>query len=134
MLAAQTENMEVEWQHSDSTVARLSPGCLAALEAARWRLEGAAGHQGNRQQGQPGVGAMKQSGHLSNITADVSLSAAAPRPASPATLALQAKTTKKIVLRLACTVCKAQHMHAIKVRQHCCPPASNALGLQPPSA
>lgn len=29
---------------------------------------------------------------------------------------LQAKTTKKIVLRLACTVCKAQHMHAIKVR------------------
>lgn len=28
---------------------------------------------------------------------------------------LQAKTTKKIVLRLACTVCKAQHMHAIKV-------------------
>ncbi|KAI7845166.1 hypothetical protein COHA_001211 [Chlorella ohadii] len=28
----------------------------------------------------------------------------------------KAKTTKKIVLRLACTVCKAQHMHAIKVR------------------
>lgn len=28
---------------------------------------------------------------------------------------MQAKTTKKIVLRLACTVCKAQHMHAIKV-------------------
>ena len=28
----------------------------------------------------------------------------------------QAKTTKKIVLRLACSVCKAQHMHAIKVR------------------
>jgi len=36
---------------------------------------------------------------------------AARTPALP-----QAKTTKKIVLRLACTVCKAQHMHAIKVR------------------
>ena len=30
----------------------------------------------------------------------------------------QAKTTKKIVLRLACTVCKAQHMHAIKRCKH----------------
>ena len=38
--------------------------------------------------------------------------AALPRAAA----APQAKTTKKIVLRLACTVCKAQHMHAIKVR------------------
>jgi len=28
----------------------------------------------------------------------------------------QAKTTKKIVLRLACNQCKAVHMHAIKVR------------------
>ena len=28
----------------------------------------------------------------------------------------KAKTTKKIVLRLACSVCKAVHMHAIKVR------------------
>lgn len=27
---------------------------------------------------------------------------------------LQAKTTKKIVLRLACNVCKAVHMHPIK--------------------
>ena len=27
----------------------------------------------------------------------------------------KAKTTKKIVLRLACSVCKAVHMHAIKV-------------------
>jgi len=30
--------------------------------------------------------------------------------------AVQAKTTKKIVLRLQCNVCKAVHMHAIKVR------------------
>ncbi|EFN54815.1 hypothetical protein CHLNCDRAFT_134811 [Chlorella variabilis] len=30
----------------------------------------------------------------------------------------KAKTTKKIVLRLACTVCKAQHMHAIKRCKH----------------
>ena len=30
---------------------------------------------------------------------------------------LQAKTTKKIVLRLQCNVCKAVHMHAIKVRR-----------------
>ena len=29
---------------------------------------------------------------------------------------MQAKTTKKIVLRLQCNVCKAVHMHAIKVR------------------
>ena len=28
----------------------------------------------------------------------------------------KAKTTKKIVLRLQCAVCKAVHMHAIKVR------------------
>ena len=28
---------------------------------------------------------------------------------------VQAKTTKKIVLRLQCNVCKAVHMHAIKV-------------------
>ena len=27
----------------------------------------------------------------------------------------KAKTTKKIVLRLQCAVCKAVHMHAIKV-------------------
>ena len=27
----------------------------------------------------------------------------------------KAKTTKKIVLRLACSVCKAVHLHAIKV-------------------
>ena len=30
---------------------------------------------------------------------------------------MQAKTTKKIVLRLQCNVCKAVHMHAIKVRR-----------------
>jgi hypothetical protein len=30
---------------------------------------------------------------------------------------VQAKTTKKIVLRLQCNVCKAVHMHAIKVRR-----------------
>ena len=29
----------------------------------------------------------------------------------------KAKTTKKIVLRLQCSLCKAVHMHAIKVRQ-----------------
>lgn len=29
---------------------------------------------------------------------------------------MQAKTTKKIVLRLVCNVCKAAHMHALKVR------------------
>lgn len=29
----------------------------------------------------------------------------------------KAKTTKKIVLRLQCAVCKAVHMHAIKVRE-----------------
>ena len=33
---------------------------------------------------------------------------------------MQAKTTKKIVLRLACQQCKAVHMHAIKV----CPSAA----------
>ncbi len=33
----------------------------------------------------------------------------------------KAKTTKKIVLRLACSVCKAVHMHAIKVRAVCFP-------------
>ena len=37
---------------------------------------------------------------------------------------LQAKTTKKIVLRLACQQCKAVHMHAIKV----CPSALHTLG------
>ena len=31
-------------------------------------------------------------------------------------LLLQAKTTKKIVLRLQCQTCKAVHMHPIKVR------------------
>ena len=31
----------------------------------------------------------------------------------------KAKTTKKIVLRLQCAVCKAVHMHAIKVRTAC---------------
>ncbi|KAK9837112.1 hypothetical protein WJX81_003714 [Elliptochloris bilobata] len=30
----------------------------------------------------------------------------------------KAKTTKKIVLRLACSVCKAVHMHAIKRCKH----------------
>ena len=35
----------------------------------------------------------------------------------------KAKTTKKIVLRLACSVCKAVHMHAIKV-----PPATCMFG------
>lgn len=35
----------------------------------------------------------------------------------------KAKTTKKIVLRLACSVCKAVHMHAIKV-----PPATGVFG------
>ena len=46
------------------------------------------------------------------------LTCAAACAACPAALParVQAKTTKKIVLRLACTVCKAQHMHAIKVR------------------
>lgn len=29
----------------------------------------------------------------------------------------QAKTTKKIVLRLQCSVCKYTHMHPIKVRR-----------------
>lgn len=33
----------------------------------------------------------------------------------------KAKTTRKIVLRLQCQVCKAQHMHAIKVRGVCAP-------------
>lgn len=37
----------------------------------------------------------------------------------------QAKTTKKIVLRLQCNVCKAVHMHAIKVR----PGAPGYLGV-----
>jgi hypothetical protein len=31
---------------------------------------------------------------------------------------LQAKTTKKIVLRLVCNVCKVAHMHALKVCDH----------------
>lgn len=31
----------------------------------------------------------------------------------------KAKTTKKIVLRLQCAVCKAVHMHAIKVSLFC---------------
>ena len=31
----------------------------------------------------------------------------------------KAKTTKKIVLRLQCAVCKAVHMHAIKVSLSC---------------
>ena len=30
----------------------------------------------------------------------------------------KAKTTKKIVLRLSCQVCKASHMHAIKRCKH----------------
>jgi len=33
----------------------------------------------------------------------------------------KAKTTKKIVLRLACSVCKAVHMHALKVCALCFP-------------
>lgn len=34
---------------------------------------------------------------------------------------VQAKTTKKVVLRLTCNKCKAVHMHAIKVRCWCSP-------------
>lgn len=37
---------------------------------------------------------------------------------SPRTPRPQAKTTKKIVLRLQCQVCKASHMHAIKRCKH----------------
>ena len=42
-------------------------------------------------------------------------------------MSLQAKTTKKIVLRLQCQVCKAVHMHALKVRLVCQPHAQRAL-------
>ena len=41
----------------------------------------------------------------------------------PIMLLLQAKTTKKIVLRLQCQVCKAVHMHALKV---CLPSLSHS--------
>lgn len=37
-----------------------------------------------------------------------------PCAETPVVWCLQAKTTKKIVLRLACNVCKAVHMHPIK--------------------
>lgn len=42
----------------------------------------------------------------------------------------KAKTTKKIVLRLACSVCKAVHMHAIKVPTAICMLCQSATGYQ----